>query len=219
MRPKRLARRSRMACEYNQAVSEEHVVKTAEPFPVKKTFLYSLVVSVLLSAILGIIAILSGRFGWVEIRIILTTVTIALASICGLACGAYLGTKTAKALPLSGIVFTLLAAAMIIMGMWIEVGSEGYWKLAASISVFARSLCPSIAALDGSPCRVVSMVARRGSRGNLRRRLSDRRDDLLRDSRNGDVPASRCGGDRRRRDDDSGSDIPQAQRVRIDVNR
>ncbi|MBP90511.1 MAG: hypothetical protein CMJ64_28020 [Planctomycetaceae bacterium] len=112
-------------------------MKTAEAFPVKKTFLYSLVASVLLSAFLGIVAILSGRFGWVEIRIILTTVTIALGSICGLACGAYLGTKTGKALPLSGIVLTLLAAAMIIIGMWIEMESEGYWKLAASISVFA----------------------------------------------------------------------------------
>ena len=72
-------------------------MSTAEPFPVKKAFLYSLVASVLLSAFLGIVAILSGRFGWLEIRIILTTVTIALASICGLACGAYLGTKTGKA--------------------------------------------------------------------------------------------------------------------------
>ena len=112
-------------------------MSTAEPFPVKKAFLYSLVASVLLSAFLGIVAILSGRFGWLEIRIILTTGTIAVASICGLASGAYLGTKTGQALPLSGIVFTLLAAAMIIMGIWIEVESEGYWKLAASISVFA----------------------------------------------------------------------------------
>ena len=112
-------------------------MSTAEPFPVKKAFLYSLVASVLLSAFLGIIAILSGRFGWVEVRIILTTVTIALASICGLGCGAYLGTKPGQALPLSGIVLTLLAAVMIIMGMWIEVESEGFWKLAVSISVFA----------------------------------------------------------------------------------
>ena len=110
---------------------------TVEPFPVKKAFLYSLVASVLLSALLGIVAILSGSFGWVEVRIILTTVTIALASICGLACGAYLGAKAGQPLPFSGIALTFAAAAMIIMGMWIEIDSEVYWKLAAAFSVFA----------------------------------------------------------------------------------
>jgi hypothetical protein len=112
-------------------------MSTAEPFPAKKVFLYSLIASVFLSALLGIVAIVSGRFGWFEIRIILTTVTIAVASICGLACGAYLGTETGRALPLSGIALTMLAAVMIIVGMWIEVDSEAYWKLAASMSVFA----------------------------------------------------------------------------------
>ena len=92
-------------------------MNSAEAFPVKKAFLYSLVASVLLSALLGIAAILSGRNGWFEIRIILTTITIALASIVGLACGAYLGTKAGRSLPVSGIGLTLVAATMIILGM------------------------------------------------------------------------------------------------------
>lgn len=78
-------------------------MKAAETFPVKQAFLYSLIASVLVSALLGIVAILSGSFGWLEIRIILTTVTIAAASICGLASGAYLGTSAGRLIPFSGI--------------------------------------------------------------------------------------------------------------------
>ena len=63
-------------------------------FPVKKAFLYALIGSVVLSALLGIGAILSGRFGWFEIRILLTTITISVASICGLACGDLPGHET-----------------------------------------------------------------------------------------------------------------------------
>lgn len=112
-------------------------MSTVEPFPVKKAFLYSLIASVMLSACLGILAILSGRFGWVEVRVVFTTVTIAVASICGLACSAYLGTKAGRALPLSGIALTCAASAMIVLGMWVEPKSEGYWKGAASMAVFA----------------------------------------------------------------------------------
>ncbi len=109
----------------------------SQGFPVKKAFLYALIGSVGLSALLGILAILSGRFGWFEIRILLTTVTIAAASICGLACGAYLTTRQGRALPLSGVALTLLAAVMVIGGIWTEASSEGYWKLAACASVFS----------------------------------------------------------------------------------
>ena len=86
-------------------------------FPVKKAFLYALIASVVLGALLGILTILSGRFGWLEIRVLLTTVTIAAASICGLACGAYFSTNRGKALPLAGIGLTLLAAGMILAGI------------------------------------------------------------------------------------------------------
>jgi hypothetical protein len=106
-------------------------------FPIKKTFLYALIGSVVLSAILGIGAIFSGRFDWIQVRILLTTVTISVASICGLGCGAYFATGRGRLLPLAGIALALLAAVMVIGGMWIELGNQRYWRFAASISVFA----------------------------------------------------------------------------------
>ncbi len=116
-------------------------------FPVKKAFLYSLIVSVLLSAFLGILAILTDSWGWFEVRIILTSVIISGASICGLACGAYLATKRGQALPLAGITLALVGAAMLIGGMWTLVRPEVYWKLTVSISVFAVA-CGHLALLS-----------------------------------------------------------------------
>lgn len=109
----------------------------AQGFPVKKAFLYALIVSVAVSALLGILAIGSGQFGWVQLRILLTTATIAASSICGLSCGAYLSTKRGLALPLTGVALTLLAAGMVIAGLWNGTLSVGYWQVAASASVFS----------------------------------------------------------------------------------
>jgi hypothetical protein len=120
----------------------------AQTSSVKQAFLYALVVSVGLSAILGIMAILSNRFGWLEIRVLLTAVTIAGASICGLACGAYLATNRGQVLAGTGVALTLLAAVLIVAGIWmIDKTSDTYWQLAASASVFAVA-CAHLALLS-----------------------------------------------------------------------
>ena len=103
----------------------------------KKAFLYALIISILLSAILGILAILAGNWGWFQVRVLLTTVTISAASVCGLANGAFLATKRGTFLPLAGIAVTLVGATLLIGGIWAEVQSENYWKLAGSLAIFA----------------------------------------------------------------------------------
>ena len=57
----------------------------------KKVALWFLIVSVAISAALGILAILTGNFGDFEMRIILTTLTISAASIGALVCGSAVG--------------------------------------------------------------------------------------------------------------------------------
>lgn len=109
-------------------------------FPVTKVFLYSLVVSIGLTALLGIMAILSGRWSWFEIRILLTTIAIGGASICGLANAAYLATRRGWIMPLVGVGVSVLSGLMIIYGMWVELGSVEYWKLATSLSIYSVAL-------------------------------------------------------------------------------
>jgi peptidoglycan/LPS O-acetylase OafA/YrhL len=105
----------------------------------KKVALWFLIVSVALSAALGILALLTGNFGDFEMRIILTTLTISAASIGALASGALWEGRGQKELPLLGIVLSVLAALLIISGIWVEPHSERYWKFTASTGVLAAA--------------------------------------------------------------------------------
>jgi len=105
----------------------------------KKVALWFLIVSVALSAALGILAILTGNFGDFEMRIILTTLTISAASIGALAAGALLEGRGHKELPLLGIALSVVAALLIITGIWFEPHSEHYWKFTASTGVLAAA--------------------------------------------------------------------------------
>jgi hypothetical protein len=105
----------------------------------KKLALWFLIASVGISAVFGIVAILSGSFGAFQIRIILTTLTISAASICALASGALWEERDARFLPMAGVVLAVLAATLLIVGIWFEPEGEHFWKLAASLGVLAAA--------------------------------------------------------------------------------
>ena len=84
----------------------------------RRIFLIALIASVAISAVLGIGVILLGNFGYIEIRVLMTTFTITAMSICGLACGAYLAQERGSILPKVGIGFSLIAALMALLVIW-----------------------------------------------------------------------------------------------------
>jgi hypothetical protein len=102
-----------------------------------KLFLRVFVVSIAATAVIGIIAIAKpGDIGWFEVKVLLTTGTIAAASICGLSCAGCL-TRGRTILPIAGLALTVIAACLLMLGIWTELESEIYWKLTASLSFFA----------------------------------------------------------------------------------
>ena len=103
----------------------------------KRVALWFLIVSVAISAVLGIIAILTGKFGDLQIRIILTTLTISGASICALACGALREKQKDNWLAPLGIILAGLFAVLVIIGIWAEIDATPYWKLSSSTIVAA----------------------------------------------------------------------------------
>jgi len=84
----------------------------------RRIFLIALIASVAISALLGIGVILLGDFGYIEIRVLMTTFTITVMSICGLACGAYLEVERGRVLPKVGIGLSLIAALMALLVIW-----------------------------------------------------------------------------------------------------
>jgi hypothetical protein len=103
--------------------------------PLTKLALRTLISSVVISAALGIFAILSGG-GWQQARILFTTASISGASMCMLACAAlWERRQTPESLP--GIALALCGAVLVITGIWAEFDSEWYWKGTATVVVFA----------------------------------------------------------------------------------
>lgn len=111
---------------------------------VKKIFLYLMICSIALSALMGIWAILSGD---VEFRVLGTTLTIVGTSILGLACGAFLENPRSKkfplvAVPVVGIILSVLAALLTIWLIWAETlwFDNSLFKILAVSSIFAFAL-------------------------------------------------------------------------------
>lgn len=98
----------------------------------KVWLLYILVISVLLGAVFGIVIVLRATWTWIEVRVILTTVVLALASLCGLACDLARSPKTKPVLPVTGLLLTLITAMLFLFGIWSDSTEEMYWKTTVS---------------------------------------------------------------------------------------
>ena len=84
----------------------------------RRTFVYVLIASVALSALIGIGVLLFGDFGTIEVRILMTTLTVTVTSIFGLACGACLESGRARVLPIAGIALSIVSALMCFFIIW-----------------------------------------------------------------------------------------------------
>lgn len=87
-------------------------------FSLRKLFLWMHIVAVACSAFVGVGQILVGNYN--EFRLLLTSLTIALASVCALGCGAALEGKRATVFPVAGLVLTLLGTLMLLYGVWVD---------------------------------------------------------------------------------------------------
>lgn len=107
-----------------------------------------LIGSVTLSALIGIGVLLFGDFGQFEVRVLMTTMTVAVTSIFGLACGAYLETGRGRIVPFLGIAFSVIAALMSFLIIWnILDDSEPFIKSFVTATMLA-AVCSHLSLLS-----------------------------------------------------------------------
>jgi hypothetical protein len=102
-----------------------------------KSFLYSFILFLSISALISIVAVLGGKFSEFEVKVILTSVVIALSSICCMCCGAFIQWRGIRAPGYVGMALALLAGALLIIAMWAEIDDKEYYKVSVTVSVFA----------------------------------------------------------------------------------
>ncbi|HQZ95014.1 MAG TPA: ABC transporter C-terminal domain-containing protein [Pyrinomonadaceae bacterium] len=114
----------------------------------KRLFLYILIASVSVSALIGIVVILLGNFGEFETKVLLTTGTITVTSILGLACGAYLEVKRVRWLPTTGILLAIASAIMWIFLIWYGTVHSGYFTEVLLTVTLLATACSHISLLS-----------------------------------------------------------------------
>jgi hypothetical protein len=90
-----------------------------------------------LTAVIAIVSVLGGKFGELQAKIIGSTFTISLASICSMSCAAFIARKNRSVIGLSGIGLAVVSAILVIAGIWPEISSDPYWKTTATFGVAA----------------------------------------------------------------------------------
>ncbi len=103
----------------------------------KRLLLYLLIGSVVIGAVLGIIIVLRDEWGWFETRVVLTTIVIASASLCGLAADLSRTPRGINLLPKTGLLLTLAASGLILIGIWSEITEAAFWKTVFCVTTFA----------------------------------------------------------------------------------
>lgn len=119
---------------------------------IKSLFLKTFIGFLILTAVIAIITVISGEFGDIQARILGTTFTISIASICAMSCAAFIEKKNFKPVGIIGMVFALMSAILIIAEIWGSVGSDHYYKITFSVVVctfsFAHTLLLFLPKLD-----------------------------------------------------------------------
>ena len=111
-----------------------------DKFNIRRIFLYTLIASVAVSTLIGIGVILLGNFGNFEVRVLMTTLTVTVTSILGLACGAYFETGRGRRLPLAGIVLSIVSAVMCSFIIWdVLDDSESFIKAFLTATLLAAA--------------------------------------------------------------------------------
>ncbi len=103
-----------------------------------RTFaLRSLIISVIATAVLGIVAVLGNRFDDLTVRILLSAVVVSVASLASLTCATLLERRPRHPLATGGIALAVAAAALILVGLWAHINATDYWRVAGSAGVVA----------------------------------------------------------------------------------
>lgn len=98
-----------------------------EELHLKKIFLISMIVSLSISALVGVVIFLIGNFGEIEARILFTTISIGIYSLIGLGFSALYERRKLPLFSISGLILTILSFISVILEIW-EIYPGNIWK-------------------------------------------------------------------------------------------
>lgn len=111
---------------------------------IKSLFLKSFIGFLILTAIIAIITVVGGEVGDLQAKVLGTTFTISIASICAMSCAAFLEKRNFKPAGIAGIIFSLFSAILIITEIWTGFDNDLYFDITIAAVVCAFSFAHSL---------------------------------------------------------------------------
>ncbi len=128
----------------------------------KRVFLGSVIGSLCVAAITGIVVFLIGNMGDLEIKVLLTALVIGLFSLTSLCCAALYETKRLTPVAISGMLCSALALVLSLWMIWMweqSVNDTVTWKATFIAGIVAMSLAHgSLLLLVPSPTALIRHV-------------------------------------------------------------
>jgi len=114
-------------------------------FNFKKTFLITMIISLSISALIGIFVFLLGDFGEIEFRLLMTTLTIGGYSLTGLCCSGLYEKRKFAPLALSGMAISIIGFLFSVLVIWeaIDINNNFVWKTSIIFAILAASIAHS----------------------------------------------------------------------------
>ena len=96
----------------------------------KVFYLRGFVGFLVLTALIAVFTVLSGEFGSVQGKILASSFSVSLASICAMSSAVFIEQRRSKLLGALGIVVTVVALLLFNAGLWLEVSWGPFWQTA-----------------------------------------------------------------------------------------
>ena len=106
----------------------------------KRLSLWAFIGFLVVTAIVAIVAVVSGDFGDFESKVLITSLIISGASVCVMAYATFAERSGRVRVGQVGVALTVVAAALLLVGMWSERGEDEFWKATLTLLILAVGL-------------------------------------------------------------------------------
>ena len=106
----------------------------------KRPSLWAFIGFLVVTAIVAIVAVVSGDFGDFEAKVLITSLIISGASVCVMAYAIFAERSGQVRVGQVGVVLTVVAAGLLLVGMWSERGEDAFWKATLTLLILAVGL-------------------------------------------------------------------------------
>lgn len=107
--------------------------------PSRRTALRAFIGSIAVSTMLGIWALLAGGFGELQVKVLLSSLSVSAGSLCAMGGAAAIEARSERGLGVPAIALSGLSLALVLIGIWAEADAEAYWKFTATACFFAAA--------------------------------------------------------------------------------